>query len=170
MDGHKHSSIGKPFERHLSRRGFLGGAAASAALLAACGGKSYGNVTSAPPTAPAPAPTTAPAAGSGYGNYGNYSNVTTANTAPAAATTDANSVTIANLAFAPTSITVTPGQTVTWTNKDSTVHTVTDDKGAWDSKNLAVGATFQHKFDQAGTFTYHCAIHSSMHGTVVVKG
>jgi plastocyanin len=137
-----------------------------------CGGSSTATATPVPPNAPASAPTTAAAAGSGSGSYGggNYGNVTAANTAPAAAATNTNSVTIANFAFAPQSITVAPGQTVTWTNKDSTTHTVTDDKGAWDSKNLAVGATFQQKFDQAGTFTYHCAIHSSMHGTVVVKG
>ncbi|MCA1667269.1 MAG: cupredoxin family copper-binding protein [Thermomicrobia bacterium] len=131
--------------------------------------------TAAPPTAPAPAQTSA-AAGSGSGTYGgtygggSYGNVTTANTAPAAAATNTNSVTIANFAFAPKSITVAPGQMVTWTNKDSTTHTVTEGKGAWDSKNLAPGATFQQKFDQAGTFTYHCAIHASMTGTVVVKG
>ncbi len=174
MANDKYSSIEKPFKGYLSRRGFLAGAAASvgAALLAACGGSSKAIETAAPPQAPTAAPTTAPAAGSGSSNYGggNYGNVTTANTAPAAATTDTNSVTIANFAFAPPSITVAPGQTVTWTNKDSAAHTVTDDKGVWDSKTLAVGATFQHKFDQAGTFTYHCAIHSSMHGTIVVKG
>ena len=89
---------------------------------------------------------------------------------PRPATAGANGVTIANFAFAPQSITVAPGQTVTWTNKDSIAHTVTADKGDWDSKNLAPGATFQQKFDQAGTFTYHCAIHPFMTGTVVVKG
>jgi plastocyanin len=141
------------------------------ALLAACGGSSKAIETAAPPQAPTAAPTTASAAGSGSGNYGggDYGNVTTANTVPPAAT-NTNGVTIANFAFAPTSITVAPGQVVTWTNKDSTTHTVTEDKGAWDSKDLAVGGTFKHTFDQAGTFTYHCAIHSSMHGTVVVKG
>lgn len=158
---------GKPFSGHLSRRGLLAGAAsAGAALLAACGGSSKAIETAAPPLAPTAVPTAASAAGSGGGTYGGG---TTATTAPAAAT-KANSVTIANFAFAPKSITVAPGQTVTWTNKDSTTHTVTEDKGAWDSKNLAVGATFQHTFNQAGTFAYHCAIHASMTGTVVVKG
>lgn len=163
---------GKPFSGHLSRRGLLAGAAsAGAALLAACGGSSKAIETAAPPLAPTAVPTTASAAGSGGGTYGGgtYGGGTTATTAPAAAT-KANSVTIANFAFAPKSITVAPGQTVTWTNKDSTTHTVTEDKGAWDSKNLAVGATFQHTFNQAGTFAYHCAIHASMTGTVVVKG
>jgi plastocyanin len=164
MTNHEPASTATAFEDRLSRRGFLTGAAASVGvmLLAACGGSNTATATPVPANNPASAPTTASAAGT--------SSVTTANTAPAAATTGTNSVTIANFAFAPQSITVAPGQTVTWMNKDSTTHTVTEDKGAWDSKNLAVGATFQQKFDQAGTFTYHCAIHSSMHGTVVVKG
>jgi plastocyanin len=71
-------------------------------------------------------------------------------------------------AFTPQRITVAPGQTVTWTNTDSVAHTVTEDKSAWDSRSIAVGAMFQHTFDQAGTFTYHCAIHPFMTGTVVV--
>jgi len=174
MVNHDYSATQNPFNGHLSRRGVLIGAAASAgvALLAACGGSNMAMETSAPPPAPTAAPTTASVAGSGGGNYGggDYGNATTANTAPAVAATTTNGVTIANFAFAPTSITVAPGQMVTWTNKDSTAHTVTADKGEWDSKNLAVGATFQRTFDQAGTFAYHCAIHSSMHGTVVVKG
>jgi plastocyanin len=170
---HACSATQNPFKGHLSRRGVLIGAAASAgvALLAACGGSNMAMETSVPPQAPTSAPTTASAAGSGGGNYGSgdYGNGTPANTAPAVAATNTNGVTIANFAFAPASITVAPGQTVTWTNKDSTMHTVTEDKGVWDSKKLAVGATFQNTFDQAGTFTYHCAIHLSMHGTVVVK-
>lgn len=89
---------------------------------------------------------------------------------PAPATAGANGVSIASFAFVPQSITVAPGQTVMWTNKDSTPHTVTADKGDWDSKSIAVGATFQHKFDQAGIFMYHCAIHPFMTGSVVVKG
>jgi plastocyanin len=134
----------------LTRRVFLAGAASSAvaAILVACGGSKATN-TPVPPTTAAPAAASA--------------------AAPASAPAGANAVTISNFSFAPPSITIGPGQTVTWTNKDSTTHTVTEDKGAWDSKNLAVGATFQQKFDQAGTFTYHCNIHSSMKGTVVVK-
>jgi plastocyanin len=139
--------------RSLARRTFLTGVAGSAAtaILAACGGSKATNTpvpaTTAPPAAPA----------------------ASSSAAPASAPAGANSVSIASFAFAPPSITVAPGQTVTWTNKDTTTHTVTEDKGAWDSKNLAAGATFQQKFDQAGTFTYHCNIHSSMKGTVVVK-
>ncbi len=80
-------------------------------------------------------------------------------------------VTIDNLAFAPATITVPVGTQVVWTNKQAGVpHTTTSDTGVWDSGNLNTGATFSFTFKEAGTFAYHCNIHPSMHGTVVVTG
>jgi plastocyanin len=98
--------------------------------------------------------------GSGYGNAA----ATTTSVAPAA-----NSITIANFAFSPASITVKVGTTVTWTNKDSTAHTVTSDSGVFDSGNLAVNANYSYAFSKAGTFAYHCAIHQNMKATVIVQ-
>jgi plastocyanin len=86
----------------------------------------------------------------------------------AAPATAATAVTIMNFAFSPASISVPVGSTVTWTNQDSTAHTVTADDGSFDSGSLAPGATFSQAFDTPGTFAYHCNIHSSMHGTVTV--
>jgi plastocyanin len=78
-------------------------------------------------------------------------------------------VTIQNFAFGPQTITVAPGTTVVWTNKDSVAHTVTSDTGAWpDSGNLATAQTFSHTFAKAGTYPYHCAIHPSMTAKVTV--
>lgn len=82
----------------------------------------------------------------------------------------AGSVQIAGFAFAPANLTVPVGSTVTWTNGDSTTHTVTADDGSFDSGQLAQGATFSQVFATAGTFTYHCAIHSSMKATITVTG
>ena len=79
-----------------------------------------------------------------------------------------NAVEIKGLAFNPASITVKTGSKVTWTNNDSTAHTVTLDDNSVDSGNVNVGSTFDHTFGAAGTFAYHCKIHSSMHGTVTV--
>jgi plastocyanin len=79
-------------------------------------------------------------------------------------------VTIQNFAFSPQTITVTPGTTVIWTNKDSVNHTVTSDTGAWpDSGSLATNQTFSHTFAKAGTYPYHCAIHPSMTARVIVS-
>ena len=95
--------------------------------------------------------------------------------APTAASSAAPSVqagsaiSIANFAFAPAAITVSVGGTVTWTNSDSAGHTVTADDGSFKSDTLVSGATFSQTFAKAGTFAYHCSIHSAMTGTVTVK-
>jgi plastocyanin len=75
---------------------------------------------------------------------------------------------IANFAFSPNSITIAPGDTVTWTNSDGTTHTVTGNNGSWGSGNLANGGTYTHQFNETGDFSYHCSIHSSMTGVVHV--
>jgi plastocyanin len=79
-----------------------------------------------------------------------------------------NAVEIKGLAFNPASISVKVGAKVTWTNSDNTTHTVTLDDNSADSGNVTVGSTFDHSFATGGTFAYHCKIHSTMHGTVVV--
>ncbi len=79
------------------------------------------------------------------------------------------SVSISGFAFVPAVDTVKAGATVTWTNQDAVAHTVTADDGTFGSAHLGNGATFSRTFNTAGTFTYHCAIHASMHGTVVVQ-
>ena len=51
----------------------------------------------------------------------------------------------------------------------TTSHTTTSDSGLWNSGTLAPGAHFTHKFNKAGSFSYHCSIHPFMTGTIVVK-
>ena len=80
-----------------------------------------------------------------------------------------NSVSIENFSFKPGELTVKKGTVVTWTNNDSVTHTVVSDSNIFDSGNIDPGATFKHTFDQSGTFTYHCRIHPSMTGKVVVQ-
>jgi plastocyanin len=60
------------------------------------------------------------------------------------------------------------GTTVTWGNNDYTQHTTTSDTGAW-NVSLNSGDTTSVKFDKAGTYTYHCTIHSFMKGTIIVQ-
>ncbi len=75
---------------------------------------------------------------------------------------------IAGFAFQPVSVSVSKGGTVTWTNNDSSPHTVTAADGSFDSGNMAPGASYSRTFTSAGTFAYSCAYHSSMQGSVVV--
>jgi amicyanin len=80
-------------------------------------------------------------------------------------------VEIEDFAFSPATITVKAGTKVTWTNKDSTPHTVTTDSGApesFDSGSMDKDATFSFTFTKAGTYEYICTFHPSMRGTVVV--
>lgn len=77
-------------------------------------------------------------------------------------------VSIEGFAFAPEEITIAPGGSVTWTNRDPADHTVTADGGAFDSGPFGEGATFTETFEEPGTFSYHCQIHPSMTGSVTV--
>ncbi len=78
-------------------------------------------------------------------------------------------MTIKDFAFSPATLEVPVGAIVDWSNQDSTAHTVTADDGSFDSKSLASGQGFSWTFPTAGTFTYHCSIHSSMKATITVK-
>jgi plastocyanin len=96
---------------------------------------------------------------------------------PAAATSaaapKAAAVTIKGFAFSPATLTVAKGTVVTFTNNDSTTHTVTT--GANRTKDGKVdvqvsgGNEAQVTFDTAGTFAYFCQIHSGMAATIVVN-
>ena len=122
----------------------LVGLLVSVAALAACGGST--STPAASVAAPSEAaPSAAPAAGGG------------------------DAVSIKNFAFGPASLTVPAGSTVTWTNDDSAAHTATADDGSFDSSSIAPGATFSQTFDTAGSFAYHCSIHTNMKATIEVQ-
>jgi plastocyanin len=75
---------------------------------------------------------------------------------------------INNYTFVPGTITVPESTTVTWRNDDQVKHTVTfpDDPTPG---LVAQGASFQRRFNVAGTFEYFCAIHPRMKGLVIVQ-
>lgn len=78
-------------------------------------------------------------------------------------------VTIQGFAFSPQTITIAPGTTVVWTQKDSANHTVTSDTNAWTaSSGLGTNQTFSVTFTKPGTYLYHCSIHPSMTARVIV--
>jgi amicyanin len=82
-----------------------------------------------------------------------------------------STVRIAQYAFAPASITVHVGDTVTWVNQDAVAHTVTSRSGGLlNSPMLSQGQSYSYRFTNAGTYYYYCAVHPNMLGTVTVLG
>ena len=67
-------------------------------------------------------------------------------------------------------LTVKVGTTVTWTNEDSMVHTVTDAGGTFDSGLLQGGDRWSYTFATAGEYEVFCGPHPWMRAKVVVEG
>lgn len=89
---------------------------------------------------------------------------------PPPGNTPSHLVTMANFTFSPSSMTVAVGDTVTWRNDDNVGHTVTSDTGTeLNSPLLGNGQSYQHVFGTAGTFPYHCSVHTTMTGTIIVQ-
>jgi plastocyanin len=79
------------------------------------------------------------------------------------------SVTIRDFEFAPSSVTVNVGDTVTWSNAGPTAHSATATDGSFDTGIMDEGASGSHTFTEAGTFSYICTPHPNMKGTVTVQ-
>jgi len=77
-------------------------------------------------------------------------------------------VTMADFSFTPQAVTIARNQYVTWKNTGPSTHTATDDASAWSTGSIASGGSTLVHFATAGVFTYHCAIHPTMTGTVTV--
>ena len=74
------------------------------------------------------------------------------------------------MSFSPASANVKAGQTVSWKNADSITHHIVDNGGAFDTGAISAGATSNPiKLSSAATFPYHCSIHPSMVGSLVVQ-
>ncbi len=82
----------------------------------------------------------------------------------------ANGVTIDKFMFAPGTIEVPAGTTVTWTNKEDPEHSIEDEGKLFpESEALAKGDSFTFTYDTPGQFPYICGIHPYMKGTVTVS-
>jgi plastocyanin len=122
-------------------------------------------------------------------NSNNQSDINTNNSLVAATNSKELGVSIVpgapsltNTAYSPNPIEIGIGDTVIWTNNDDAFHTVTSGIiGAADSGELFdsglgypmalayKGNTFKHTFNTAGEFPYHCTLHPTMNGIVVVS-
>jgi len=86
-----------------------------------------------------------------------------------AAASQSTIIHIKNFAFGPASVTVAPGQQVTWVNDDPVPHTATSAKKAWDTGPLQSGGTFSVTFTKPGTYVYTCTVHPFMQATITVR-
>ena len=93
------------------------------------------------------------------------SDVTAAPSADSGAPAAAAGLTISGNTFSVAA--VTAGTEFSIVNNDSVGHTVTDDAGSFD---VAVGGGSSEPLTipTAGTYSIHCKIHASMHGTITV--
>lgn len=78
-------------------------------------------------------------------------------------------VSIKGFQFAPAKLTITVGDTIAWANEDVVIHTVTGDTARWDSGDLATGKQYKVVASRKGTLTYHCELHPTMKGTLLVN-
>ena len=78
-------------------------------------------------------------------------------------------IVLKNFHFAPTSMIIAAGTTVTWLNLDGEPHTVVSVDGLFRSGGLDQNDAFTFTFDTPGTYKFLCSIHPQMIGTIVVK-
>ncbi len=78
-------------------------------------------------------------------------------------------VAIEELTFAPARLEVSPGDTVTWANRDIVPHTVTGVEGRWDSRLLASGESFTLVVRDDSPGEYRCEYHPLMTGILVAR-
>jgi plastocyanin len=88
--------------------------------------------------------------------------------APSGEAQKSEKVQIVEFTYEPDPVVVQVGGKVTWQNEDSAPHTATADDGSFDTGTIEEGKLGSTTFKEAGTFTYHCEIHPTMHGTVEV--
>ncbi|MBI1657615.1 MAG: protease inhibitor Kazal-type [Thaumarchaeota archaeon] len=77
--------------------------------------------------------------------------------------------------FMPSMLEISVGDTVMWLNQDAAAHTITSGSpatgpdGVFDSSLVMSGATFEHTFEEPGTYDYFCLVHPWMLGTIQVN-
>jgi plastocyanin len=88
--------------------------------------------------------------------------------APSGEAAKSEKVQIVEFTYEPDPVVVQAGGKVIWQNEDTAPHTATADDGSFDTGTIEKGKLGSATFKEPGTFTYHCEIHPSMHGTVEV--
>lgn len=77
---------------------------------------------------------------------------------------------IHNYKFVPGEVKVKVGQAVTFYNSDVVEHTITDDTpGGGDTGRIGAARSVTLKFNNRGEFLFHCSLHPTMRGKVVIE-
>ena len=84
-------------------------------------------------------------------------------------TSQTHTVTIEGMRFQPEVLTVAPGDTVVWVNKDLVPHTATSQAGGFDSKDIQADKSWRHTIQTTGEFAYICTFHPTMKAMLRVK-
>lgn len=88
--------------------------------------------------------------------------------APSGVASKSEKVDIVEFTYQPDPVVVQVGGKVIWQNQDTAPHTATADDGSFDTGVIEKGKIGSETFKKAGTYTYFCEIHPTMHGTVEV--
>ena len=83
--------------------------------------------------------------------------------------TRTHTVTIEGMRFQPESISVAPGDTIVWVNKDLFPHTATSEAGGFDSKEIQAEKSWRYTVQEKGDYPYVCTFHPTMKGMLSVK-
>ena len=78
-------------------------------------------------------------------------------------------VNVIDFNFQPADITAKTGQVITFSNTWSAPHTATLDGGQCATPTIQPGKADGLTFSVAGTYKFHCSIHTQMTGTIVVS-
>ena len=79
---------------------------------------------------------------------------------------EGSAVKSSNKSYFPKLTQIKSGDTITWTNKDISVHTVTSNDDLFDSGMMMSGDTFEQTFEEPGLYEYYCMLHPWMTGAV----
>jgi LPXTG-motif cell wall-anchored protein len=79
------------------------------------------------------------------------------------------SVTMKNIAFNPKTLTIAPGDRVTWTNRDTAQHNAVEQDEEFETRLLDKGESASVTIDGAGTYNYICTVHPNMKGKLIAQ-
>lgn len=82
---------------------------------------------------------------------------------------ETHTVKITDFAFSPANLTIAAGDSVVFVNEDGAPHTATADNGGFDTGRLSRGQSATLTFNAAGTFSYFCAVHPHMKGSITIS-